>query len=118
LGQPNTPHIPASFCGHPTTPLPLSQIDHYLPQCHLIINTLSINIFDLHTNPFGPSQTIFDASYATRPLARQAAEAGATYIGGERWLIHQAIPSFIAMTGIEPDISSMESCLYQKYSLI
>ena len=97
-------HIPHSFNGFSITPVPLHQAVHHLPACSVIINTLPQSVPDTDVFAFHPQQTIFDASYANRPLEKQAHHAGARYIGGERWLLHQAIPSFKAMTGITPNL--------------
>jgi len=100
-------HIPDSFCGYPITPLFLAQIGDYLSKCSLVVNTLPLSLPDTQILSFGPNQTIFDASYTIRPLENQARQGGAKYIGGERWLLHQAIPSFESMTGTAPDIGAM-----------
>jgi shikimate dehydrogenase len=100
-----TAHIPCSFNGSPVAPISLHNAPHHLPKCNIIVNTLPQSVPDTELFTFHPYQTVFDASYSTRPLERQAQHAGAKYIGGERWLLHQAIPSFTAMTGVEPKMS-------------
>ena len=104
-------HIPDTFCGHPITPLSLSQANDYLPACSLIINTLPLSVPETQILNFNPTQTILDASYSVRPLERQARQAGAKYIGGERWLLHQAVPSFELMTQMPPNVDTMEQLL-------
>ena len=101
-------HIPHSFVGCPILPLSLSHVVHHLPICDVIINTLPQPIPETRALIFHARQVVFDASYATRPLEEQALEAGAKYIGGERWLLHQAVPSFTAMTGVAPNFGAME----------
>ncbi|MCL2501601.1 MAG: hypothetical protein FWE30_00030 [Bacteroidales bacterium] len=104
-------HIPNFFLDRPITPLPLAQIGHHLPQSNLILNTLPLSLPNTQILRFHPSQTVFDASYAARPLEQPATKAGAKYIGGERWLLHQAVPSFEAMTGICPNLADMEQVI-------
>ena len=104
-------HIPCPFNGFPVIPIPLNQAVRHLPSCNVIVNTLSYSVPDTEKFRFHAQQTVFDASYATRPLEKQAHSAGAHYIGGERWLLHQAIPSFVAMTGVPPDVHAMEALL-------
>jgi len=101
-------HIPDTFCGHSITPRSLAQVADDLPACCLVVNTLPLSIQETHILRFSPTQIILDASYTARPLERQAREAGATYVGGERWLLHQAIPSFEAMTKTPPYTVAME----------
>jgi shikimate dehydrogenase len=117
-----TAHIPSSFCGVSPTALPLAEAAMYLSECTVIINTLPHSVPETETFRFHSGQVVFDASYITRPLERQAAETGVKYIGGERWLLHQAIPAFEVMTQSLPNIPSMEEtiktiCQYPNYSL-
>jgi len=111
-------HIPQSFNGFSVTSIPLDEIKLHLNDCHIVVNTLSQPLPLLQTLKFHASQTIFDASYAAPPLASLAHQAGARYIDGKQWLLHQAIPSFAIMTGFSPNIRAMEICLYPNNSLI
>ena len=106
-------HIPGFFQGTLVTILPLHQAVDYLPSCSLIINTLPLSVPDTERFVFHLRHTVFDASYDARPLEKQAQQAGAKYIGGERWLLHQAIPSFTAMTGMSPDVSAIKFAFIQ-----
>ena len=103
--------IPESFCSHRITPLPLTQMQQYLSTCGLIVNTLPLPIPETQNLRFNPHQTILDASYLTRPLKQQALHADALYISGERWLLHQALFSFRAMTGLDPNTAAMEQIM-------
>jgi len=104
-------HIPDSFNGSFIITVPLSEAVHHLQACNIIINTLPLSIPDTDVFTFHAHHTVFDASYVARPLEEQAIQAGAKYLGGERWLLHQAIPSFEAMTGIVPNIYAMEDVI-------
>jgi shikimate dehydrogenase len=103
--------VPTSFNEYPITPVPLERAAHHLPTCDVIINTLPKAIPNTQKFRFHPYQTVFDASYSIHPLQEQALRAGARYIRGERWLLHQAIPSFTAMTGVAPDVQAIEEVL-------
>ena len=104
-------HIPRLFLKSTIASFSLQEAARHLPACNIIVNTLPLSVPDTQFFKFHPRQTVFDASYASRPLERQAYQAGANYIGGERWLLHQAIPSFTAMTKTPPDIPAMEEAL-------
>ncbi|MDR2449866.1 MAG: saccharopine dehydrogenase NADP-binding domain-containing protein [Prevotellaceae bacterium] len=52
-------------------------------------------------------QAVLDADYANKPLQALCRNAGATYIDGSRWLLHQAIPAYRLFTGEEPDVKKM-----------
>jgi len=104
-------HIPHLFMEKTIVPIPLSEAIHILPATDIIINTLPQPVPDTEGFTFHSHQIVFDASYYIRHFEKQANQAGAKYIGGERWLLHQAIPSFEVMTGMLPDIRAMELLL-------
>ena len=102
--------IPHSFYGTSIHSIHLHEAVHHLHTCNIVVNTLPKSVPDTECFNFQIHQTVCDASYLTRPLERQAVQAGAKYINGKRWLLHQAAPSFAAMTGAAPNIHLMESC--------
>ena len=104
-------HIPHSFNSFSIRSIPLHQAAHYLPICNIIVNTLPLPFADTNIFKFHAQQIVFDASYATRPLEKQAIHAGSQYISGEQWLLYQAIPSFTAMTGIPPPTHLLEEAI-------
>ena len=104
-------HIPERFCGQPTETIALSQTAQITARCSLIINTLPQPCPETAVLNLSSRHTIFDASYATRPLEDQAKQAGARYIGGERWWLHQALPAFTLFTGERPSQADMEQIL-------
>jgi shikimate dehydrogenase len=59
-------------------------------------------------------QVVMDADYMHKPLQAVCRNAGATYIDGSRWLLHQAIPAYRLFTGEEPDIAAMTQALLKK----
>ncbi|MCL2098205.1 MAG: hypothetical protein FWH23_05545 [Bacteroidales bacterium] len=52
-------------------------------------------------------QVVLEADYACGALRDITRNAGALYIDGKQWLLHQAIPAFRLFTGEEPDIPAM-----------
>jgi shikimate dehydrogenase len=56
-------------------------------------------------------QVVMDADYMYKPLQTACRHAGATYIDGSRWLLHQAIPAYRLFTGEEPDVAAMAQAL-------
>jgi shikimate dehydrogenase len=59
-------------------------------------------------------QVVLDADYVHKPLQTVCRNAGATYIDGSRWLLHQAIPAYRLFTGEEPDVAAMAQALQQE----
>ena len=104
-------HIPEHFCEQPTEAILLSQAARALEHCPLVINTLPLACPETQALALSSQHTVFDASYALRPLAAQALQAGARYIGGERWWLHQALPSFQLFTGETPSQANLEQIL-------
>ena len=103
--------IPCTFLDGAVAAFSLAEAAPLLQTCIVIINTLPQSTPETERFRFHPWHVILDASYTSRPFARQASMAGATYIGGERWLFHQAIPSFASMTGASPNVQAMEKVL-------
>jgi shikimate dehydrogenase len=58
-------------------------------------------------------QVVMDADYMHKPLQTVCRNAGATYIDGIRWLLHQALPAYRLFTGEEPDVAAMMQALKQ-----
>jgi Shikimate 5-dehydrogenase len=104
-------HIPERFCGQTTETIALSQAAQITAHCSLIINTLPQPCPETAALSILSRHTVFDASYATRPLEDQAKQTGARYIGGERWWLHQALPAFTLFTGERPSRADMEQIL-------
>ena len=60
-----------------------------------------------------PGIVVLEADYKNAPLAAMARRRGCLYIGGEEWLLHQAIPAFKLFTGREGDEDSLWAALSQ-----
>jgi len=58
-----------------------------------------------------PYQVVLEADYTCGVLRDVAHKAGAQYLSGLQWLLHQAIPTFRLFTGEEPDIAEMQLLL-------
>jgi len=71
-------------------PLPLSEASSMLPNMKTIVNTLDVD----WAFPVQQHQVILDASYKRHPLQETAIKNNATYLSGEIWLFHQAVPAF------------------------
>jgi shikimate dehydrogenase len=77
----------------------------------VVVNTLPAAT-NIATQLFPESrQVVMDADYAHKPLRTACRNAGATYIDGSRWLLHQAIPAYRLFTGEEPDVAAMAQAL-------
>jgi shikimate dehydrogenase len=77
----------------------------------VIVNTLPAAAGTAVHLRLTPRQAVLDADYAHKPLQALCRNAGATYIDGIRWLLHQAIPAYRLFTGEEPDVAAMAQAL-------
>ncbi len=76
-----------------------TQIPNNIGEFSLIINTIPVRIPLFGLFSFLPEQHILDAPYNNPPLREKCLAEGAEYIGGETWLIQQAIHGFKNFTG-------------------
>ena len=93
------------------TSLSLTEALQRSAEYEVIVNTLpaAANIAaHLHLES---RQVVLDADYAHKPLQTLCRNAGAIYIDGIRWLLHQAIPAYRLFTGEEPDVAAMTQLL-------
>jgi shikimate kinase len=63
-----------------------------------------------------PGTVVLEADYRTTPLKAPARRRRCLYIGGEEWLLHQALPAFTLFTGMEGVEESMWRALMQVLS--
>lgn len=85
-----------------------------LREADIVIYTLPAAmgfIAELETADFKRGQIILEANYrdpsfGAEPIAKMQ-DAGARYIGGRRWLVHQAISGYALMTGEVPDVKAL-----------
>ncbi len=58
-----------------------------------------------------PGTAVIDARYPASPLAAHAAKRGCPVVGGEDWLLHQAIPAYRIFTGVRAPEKAMRDAL-------
>jgi shikimate dehydrogenase len=91
--------------------LPLEEALQHSGTYEVIVNTLPAASNVAAHLRLKPQQVVMDADYAHKPLQAVCRDAGATYIDGSRWLLHQAIPAYRLFTGEEPDVAAMAQAL-------
>jgi len=74
-------------------------------EADLIISTISPNALAFEALYPKQEAVLFDAIYHNSKLEGIAKQRGMDFIGGDEWLINQAIPSYKLFEGITPDIS-------------
>ncbi len=74
---------------------------------NVIVNTTPAGSAIADRLQLGAGQTVLDADYANQPLKEVTLQAGAFYVDGTQWLLHQAFPAYRLFTGEEPDIPAM-----------
>lgn len=79
--------------------IPSTQIRACLGACDLLLSTIPAGANMIDPDWLKPGVRVFDADYREGSLARTAAAAGCQTIGGEEWLLHQALYSFHWLTG-------------------
>ncbi|MDR3184339.1 MAG: saccharopine dehydrogenase NADP-binding domain-containing protein [Prevotellaceae bacterium] len=92
--------------------LPLAEALQRSAEYEVIVNTLPAATGVAAQLRLEPQQAVLDADYAHKPLLALCRNAGATYIDGSRWLLHQAIPAYRLFTGEEPDVAAMTQALF------
>ncbi|MGL4956906.1 MAG: shikimate kinase [Bacteroidales bacterium] len=92
------------------------EIEGYLPQVELIVNTISGEQSLLPTQSLSPQHTLFDAVYHQSSFRDISKQQGCRYIAGNYWLLHQAIPSFRRFTGVAPDVEAMRAIFTERKS--
>jgi shikimate 5-dehydrogenase len=90
------------------TPLSLKEALQHSDTYEVVVNTLPATAYVEAQLQLNPQQVVLDADYAHKPLRAACRNAGATYIDGSRWLLHQAIPAYRLFTDEAPDVAAME----------
>jgi shikimate dehydrogenase len=112
-------HVAHSQCAIMAVSLPADLAAH-AASCDLIINSTSLGMFPkvegtpwLPEIPFRPEQAVYDLVYNPREtrLLLQAAQDGATAIGGIGMLVWQGAIAFERWTGITPPIDVMRQAI-------
>ncbi|NPA13513.1 MAG: shikimate dehydrogenase [Aquificae bacterium] len=97
-------------------PITLDQIDNYLPESEIIVNTTSVGLKENDPHLFDYSkinknQTVVDIIYKQTPLLKVAQEKGCKWQDGLPMLLYQGAKAFQIWTGKEPPIDIMEEVL-------
>ncbi len=104
-------------------PDPIKDFKEAVKECDLIIYTLPValpEIDEFSADDFAKKgacdeKVILEANYKNpsfHEIARaKIAAADGIYIPGDRWLLYQALTGYPFMTGLTPDLASMESAL-------
>jgi shikimate dehydrogenase len=96
-------------------PLSLTEALQRSAEYEVIINTLPAAAGIATQLRLESRQALLDADYVHKPLQALCRNAGATYIDGSRWLLHQAIPAYRLFTGEEPDVAAMLQALHETF---
>jgi shikimate dehydrogenase len=86
----------------------LDEIADIIPQTDIIVNTLYQHVDVVNEAWLKPQHTIFDAIYHGSQLREKAERVGCKFIDGAGWLLHQGVPAYRKLTGVEPDVEGME----------
>jgi shikimate dehydrogenase len=79
--------------------IPLTLISECLADCDLLLSTIPAGANMIKKEWLKPETVVFDADYRNGSLLKTASAAGCQAIGGEEWLLHQALYSFHWFTG-------------------
>jgi shikimate dehydrogenase len=89
----------------------MERIESELESADIFVSAISQGVDIVDTSRLRSGLIVLDANYRDSPLLNAARERGCTVIGGEEWLLNQAVPACKHLTGIEPDRSLMERAL-------
>lgn len=77
----------------------LEDLNTLITGAFLIVNTIPQGRISFGDIPFRAGQVVVNADYRDSYLQRAAVSQGAAYIGGEAWLLHQAVPALRLFLG-------------------
>ncbi len=92
----------------------LSEISKAISQFEIAVSALLPDANPLNSISIPEHLVLLDANYRTSALGQHIIKFGCSIIGGERWLIHQAVASFLTFTNSFPDIYVMNAALKQE----
>lgn len=78
---------------------PLENLSDLVKNAKVVVSTLPAGVDVIADKWLTPDHVLFDANYHSKILKDKARRSGATFIGGEAWLMHQAIPAYRYFTG-------------------
>ena len=88
--------------------LPLDEVLKQTEKYTVLVNALPVVHNLAERICLYPHQVVLEADYTCGILQDVARSAGARYLSGLQWLLHQAIPAFRLFTNEEPDIAAMQ----------
>jgi len=78
---------------------PMENLADVVKNAKIIVSALPAGVDVIADEWLTPNHVLLDANYHSEILKNKAGKRGATFIGGESWLIHQAIPAYRHFTG-------------------
>jgi len=91
----------------------LCSIPERLGEFDVLVSTLLPNVMPFAGVNLPASMFVLDANYRRSLVAQLAIGSGSRVIGGERWLLHQAVGAYEYFIGGEPNIRIMEAGLHK-----
>lgn len=82
---------------------PWSELPSLLADADILVSALPPGVDVVRREWLPEKIVLMDANYVRSPLAEVARESGHPYIGGEEWLMYQAIPAFNLFGGACPE---------------
>ncbi len=89
----------------------MERIGSELESADIFVSAISEGVDIIDASWLRSDLVVLDANYRDSSLLSIARERGCTVIGGEEWLLNQAVPACRHLAGIEPDRSLMETAL-------
>lgn len=89
--------------------VPIEKFTEAFKEADTVIYTIPEAVCDCQTLPSDKKKLVFEANYKTPCLGSGKPECN--YIGGLNWLYNQAVVSYEAFTGMEPDEEAMKQQL-------
>ncbi|MDR2562605.1 MAG: hypothetical protein LBC98_01535 [Prevotellaceae bacterium] len=83
------------------------EFEKLVRESEIIINTVYPSVDIVPSEWLNKKQVVFDASYIGSALTKKAAQCGCRIIDGRYWVFHQALHSYVRLSGIRPDEQSM-----------
>lgn len=89
----------------------MERIESELESADIFVSAITEGVDIVDASWLRSDLVVLDANYRDSSLLRIARGRGCAVIGGEEWLLNQAVPACRHLAGIAPDRSLMESAL-------
>jgi shikimate dehydrogenase len=89
----------------------IEDLETLLSSAHGLVSTISSPETPVEEGWLREDLVVLDAFYPDSPLARAAEKRGCRVVGGEDWLLHQALPAYRLFTGLAPREDVMAEAL-------